>query len=305
MSGDILKLASYRRGVEQIHSAWPSFIAKRAARLEQQVRHGNASEKVAENILEDLFTGVLDWALGDLNNQLNYADLVLSSLGIKRLLIEVKRPGALAWNRRAVEAALDQASRYASEQKVNRIVVSDGYMLYAADIEHGGLSDRIFVSLENVSPPEELWWLSVQGIYRPCELGETTKHQLLPEELTQETVAESTQEQGIIHPKYGVPARCFAYVGDASNTATWKLPYRILDGSPDVKRLPKAIQSILTNYRGARVSTVPEGAIPDVLVRLAQAAMSLGKMPSQTGKPANVYVELAKALRQLGRLEEV
>ena len=48
---------------------------------------------------------VLDWSVRDLNNQVEYADLVLTRLGIKSLVIEVKRPGALAWNRRAVEAA--------------------------------------------------------------------------------------------------------------------------------------------------------------------------------------------------------
>ncbi|HDO33573.1 MAG TPA: hypothetical protein ENH08_00440, partial [Chromatiales bacterium] len=111
-------LAGYRRGVERIHGTWRAFLDKRAERLEQQRRHGVAAERVAENILEDLFTQVLDWPLADLNNQVGYADLLLSSLGIKYLIIEVKRPGALAWNRRAVDRALDQALRYAAEQKV-------------------------------------------------------------------------------------------------------------------------------------------------------------------------------------------
>ena len=39
-----------------------------------------------------------------------------------------------------------------------------------------------------------------------------------------------------------------------------------------MKRLPKAIEAILSNYRGARVSSVLEKAIPDVLRRLAEAA---------------------------------
>ena len=55
-------------------------------------------------------------------------------------LIEVKRPGALAWNRRAVAAAMEQAPQRP--------------MLYAADIEHGSLHDRVFVSLE--APGEKL-----------------------------------------------------------------------------------------------------------------------------------------------------
>ena len=72
------------------------------------------------------------------------------------------------------------------------------------------------------------------------------------------------------------------------------------DGSIDVKRLPKAIQAILSNYRGASVSSVPEKAIPDVLQRLAEAAEQLGKMPHQ-GETADVYEKLAQVLEQLER----
>lgn len=305
MAGSIDELASYRHGVERIHAVWPAFLDKRAERLEQQRRHGVAAERVAENILEDLFTEVLDWTLADLNNQVGYADLLLSRLGIKYLLIEAKRPGALAWNRRAVDQALDQAGRYAAEQKVGCIAVSDGIMLYAADIQSGGLRDRVFVSLEAADPPETLWWLSLHGIYRIREDVEGQAPDLLPRPDVAESPATVTADDALLHPKYKVPARCFAYVGDASKPTTWKLPYCLADGSPDVRRLPKAIQSILSNYRGTKVSTVPESAIPDVLVRLAQAAASIGRMPNQSGNTAAVYVQLEEVLRQLGRLGEV
>jgi len=125
-------------------------------------------EKVAENILEDLFTRVLDWILADVNLQVGRADIVLSELGIKRLVLEVKRPGALAWHRPAVGAALEQALGYAASQKVGAVAVSDGRMLYAADVAHGGLRDRLYVNLDVSEPPLQLWWLSVHGIYRPC-----------------------------------------------------------------------------------------------------------------------------------------
>ncbi len=298
-------LSTYQHGIERIRTTWPIFHNKRLARLEQEHRHGVAAEKVAENILEDLFTEVLDWTLADLNNQIGYADLLLSQLGVKYLLIEAKRPGSLAWNRRAVEAALDQALRYASEQKVKCIAVSDGVMLYAADIEHGGLQDRVFVSLESNDPPLLLWWLSVHGIYRPCENKELARLEMLPGHVANSEVIISTSDEQLLHSKYKIPARCFAYVGDASNPATWKLPYRLIDGNPDVKRLPKAIQAILSNYRGAKVSSVPEKDIPDVLVRLARAAMSLGRMPYQTSDTAEIYTQLEDALKQLDRLDEV
>lgn len=298
-------LAGYRHGVERIHGTWQAFLDKRAERLEQQSRHGVAAERVAENILEDLFTQVLDWSLADLNNQLGHADLLLSHLRAKYLLIEVKRPGALAWNRRAVDRALDQARRYAAEQKVLCIAVSDGCMLYAANIKGGGLRDRVFVSLESKEPPEMLWWLSLHGIYRMRTDTRGAALDLLPRPSSPVGSETLPTDDALLHPRYKVPTRCFAYVGDAANTSTWKLPYRLADGSPDVRRLPKAIQAILSNYRGTKVSSVPEKDIPDVLVRLARAAMSLGRMPHQSGNAAAVYVQLEAVLRQLGRLDEV
>lgn len=195
--------------------------------------------------------------------------------------------------------------RYAGEQRVSSAAVSDGYMLYAADIQHGGLRDRIFVSLEDESPPEPLWWLSVHGIYRECELGPGAAPVILPDSPASDEGGSVPPGESLIHSKYKIPARCFAYVGDAANPSSWKLPFRLLDGSPDVRRLPKAIQAILSNYRGTKVGAIPESAIPDVLVRLARAAHGLGKMPGQSGSPAAIYVQLEEVLRQLNRLEEV
>jgi hypothetical protein len=89
-------LASYRHCVERIHLNWAMFLEKRKERLKQQERPGIFPEKVAENILEDLFTQVLDWSLSDINYQVGYADFLLTRLGVKYLILEVKRPGALA-----------------------------------------------------------------------------------------------------------------------------------------------------------------------------------------------------------------
>jgi hypothetical protein len=66
-----------------------------------------------------------------------------------------------------VHSALEQARRYADEQKVKCIAVSDGVMFYAASIEGGGLRDRVFASLESKEPHSDLWWLSEHGVYRP------------------------------------------------------------------------------------------------------------------------------------------
>ena len=298
-------LSSYRRAIARIRGNWTAFLDKRSERLTQQDRYGNAAEKVTENILEDLFVNVLDWTLADMNNQVGHADLILTSLGIKRLIIEAKRPGALSWNQYAVNSALDQVMRYASEQKVRCVGISDGIMLYAADILHGGRQGRVFLRLDSAEPPEQLWWLSVDGIYRPREDRTDAGFRLLPEEKVETFRVAETAADWLVHPKYRLPSHCFAYVGNAANVKTWKLPYLLADGSVDTKRLPKAVQAILSNYRGEKVSGLDEKAIPDVLVRLARAAVKLGKMPHQCGEPAPVYAQLAEVLEQLGRVREI
>jgi hypothetical protein len=292
-------LASYKRSETQLTTNWPTFCAKRSERLRQRGRFGEAKERVAENIVEDLFTVALDWKLGDINNQVDYADIVVTRLGIKYCIVETKRPGALAWNRAAVHSALEQARRYADEQKVKCIAVSDGVMFYAANIAEGGLHDRVFVSLESEEPHSDLWWLTEDAIHRQRVGPNGQQLMLLPHAPVTEAI--STQEDSaalLLHPKYKLPAQCFAYVGNANRPTTWKLPYMLEDGSIDVKRLPKAIQSILSNYRGARVASVPEKVIPDVLRRLAEAAEQLGRMPHQ-GETAEVYEMLAQALKQV------
>lgn len=103
----------------------------------RSARHGGETERVAEAILEALFSEVLDWSKGDITYQVQYADIVLSKNLAKYLVTEVKRPGTLWLGRQAVEAAVRQARRYADEQKVSCIAASDGRFLYAADINGG------------------------------------------------------------------------------------------------------------------------------------------------------------------------
>lgn len=295
------KLATYRRCVSRIDAAWPTFAARRRQRLRQGL-FGAPVEKVAENIVEDLFTTVLDWSLDDVNLQIGRADVVLSDHGVKRLVLEVKRPGSLIWRRSAVEAALDQALGYAAAQKVDAVAVSDGDMLYAADVGVGGRRrDRVLAGLDTDVPPLDLWWVSVHGIYRPCP---AVTGDLAWPGGQGGTGVEATQTDGLRDHRYHLPSRCFAYVGAADNVTTWKLPYLLETGTPDTRRLPKAIQSILSNYRGTKVS-IPREAVADVLVRLATAAATLRKLPCQCVEPSPAYVEAHHALEQLGRLADV
>jgi hypothetical protein len=160
--------------------AWAGLQAKRWERLAQQARLGTAAEKVAGNILEDLFTMVLDWRLSEVHNQAGCAGLTLTRLGAKQLIVEVRPPGALAWNEHAIDLALAQARRHADGQRVKVIAISDGIMLYARDLIPSGHRDRLFTRLNEPWAPEDLWWLSVDGIYRPREDAAGASLRLLP-----------------------------------------------------------------------------------------------------------------------------
>ena len=111
----------------------------------------------------------------------------------------------------------------------------------------------------------------MHGIYRPCP-GIVTGLDL-PTGMGITTTTDVDGE-ALLHPKYRLPSRCFAYIGSAADVHSWKLPYLLDNGDPDIKRLPKAIQSILSNYRGVKVD-IPRTAVGDVLVRLGIAATML------------------------------
>ncbi len=290
---------SYRKKtIERIRANWRPFQEKRRERLVQRKRNGTAAEKVAENIVEDLFTTVLDWPIDSVNHQLERADIVLTRLSIKHLVIEVKRPGALIWKIASVHAALEQARGYAVKQNVCSIAVSDGQMIYAADIVGGGLEDRVFAQLDDETPPECLWWLGVHGIYRDRYDRTDAGLRILVKQKCDLDDSFGSSDPSLLHPKYHIPAHCFAYVEDPTKPKTWKLPYRLIDGSIDKKRLPKAIQAILSNYRGAGVKMIPEKHIPGVLARLSAGAAEIGKTPEQTCDLADAYRLLDQAVKQ-------
>jgi hypothetical protein len=69
----IWHLASYQKCVARICAAWPAFAARRHERLQQGGLFGPAVEKIAENILEDLFTTVLDWPAANVKPQVDRA----------------------------------------------------------------------------------------------------------------------------------------------------------------------------------------------------------------------------------------
>jgi hypothetical protein len=176
----VASLTCYQRCCDRVAAAWPAFLGKRQDRLAQQRRYGTATETLAGNIVQDLFTMVLNWSLNEVNNQVGDVDLVLARHGVTYLIVGLKYPGALAWNERSVELALAQAHRYADEQKVRSVAVTDGVMLYACDHIPGGHRDRLFIRLDQPEPPFDLWWLSTDGIYRPRGDAAGARLRLLP-----------------------------------------------------------------------------------------------------------------------------
>lgn len=214
-------------------------------------------------------------------------DVLLTRLGVRYLIVEAKRPGSLD-GPASIERALRQACGYAEQLKVDKIAVSDGCILEAHDLAGPALSlqPRLRVHLSDADPPGGLWWLSTRGIYRT------------PPTATCEMVERLPGDDDLLHPKYQLPARCFAYVGHPRRPVTWKLPYLRLDGSVDERRLPKAIQSVLRDYRGEQVR-LPEEQVPGVLARLASAATRQGRMPHQDPTPAMIYLALRDSLRQM------
>ncbi len=282
------ELARQRRCVEQIRARWPGFLAARQAHLRSHAVGQTPSEKVAENILCDLFTGVLDWSTEQVRLQESWVDILLTRLGVKYLIVEAKRPGSLD-GPASIRRALRQAVGYAQELNVGAVAVSDGCVLEAHDVEHPTLAlrPRLQAHLSDTSPPDGLWWLSTRGIYRA------------PQPTTAGDGQQLLGDGDLLHPKYQLPARCFAYVGHPQRTSSWKLPYLRADGSVDDRRLPKAIQSVLRDYRGEQVH-LPEEHVPAVLTRLASAAARQGRMPHQDPTPAAIYQALHDTLGQMG-----
>ncbi len=172
-----LDLASFRKFRERLPQSWQEFQLQRRERLRQEERNGTASERVAEDILQDFFTIALDWAVGDMIHQIHCADIVLTNQGIKRLLVEVKRPGSLRFDQPSLDRAIELARPYADEQRVRSIAVSDGLVFYAADIAKGGLQPRSVLRLDTPAHFLDAWWVSVDGIYQePMIVSDRTSH---------------------------------------------------------------------------------------------------------------------------------
>lgn len=118
-------LASARRCIDRIHDRWQSFQETRQRHLGAVSAGLAPAEKVAENILCDLFTNVLDWETQQVRLQDSRVDMTLTRNGMRYVVVEVKRPGSFD-GRGSIDRALLQARTYAAQLKVDKVVVSDG-----------------------------------------------------------------------------------------------------------------------------------------------------------------------------------
>ncbi len=277
-------LSNKKKLLERANKEWPQFLSRRKQRLAQMELRNGGAEKITESILEDLFTIVLDWPLANVDYQSGRCDIVLTDIGIKRLLVETKYPGSFQ-NDTNMKKALLQVNRYSEKLNVNKVAVSDGYRLYAIDLKEGKVTERVDVFLDS-NFPEDLWLLSVHGIYRPT-----------PQDSEERPINFLSSDE-LLHPKYQLPADCFAYAGNPNDPKSWSLPYLLRDRTVDKKRLPKAISAIISNYRGTKVKKIPETAIPMVLKTLEKAARQIRKMPDQFPKTSQIYKNLANILKQ-------
>ncbi|MCL4392517.1 hypothetical protein M1145_00015 [Patescibacteria group bacterium] len=294
--------AKYIKFLERLNTNWKDFKIKRKDFLVQNERFGKTPEKVTENILSYLFTEVLDWDLRDINYQVDYADIEITKLGIKRIVIEAKRPGGITWNILQLEKHINQALRYAYKQKISTIGVCDGNKLYILNVEGGSTTPRIFIPLDAEEPHEDLYYISKNGIDKKKTISVNFNKD--KEEKTVHNQNSETNDE-LLNKQYKLPARCFAYIGDPNNPYTWKLPYLENNGTIRIKRLQSAIQSIVTNFRGGQVKDIPEKYIPGVLIKLAKAAKDVGKLDPDNPKMANCYRQLYNAIKQMDALDKI
>jgi hypothetical protein len=284
-------LASARTCIARIRDRWTPFQEARSRHLAAVATNQAPAEKVAENILCELFTTLLDRSVEQVRLQEERVDLMLTRAGLGYLIVEVKRPGSFD-GRGSVLRALAQARRYAVELKMDRVAVSDACLFEAYDLMPDGCRLRAAAHLAAPEPAEDLWWLSTRGIYRTPPSAVTVGNGDLADD-------------DRLHPKYGLPVRCFAHVGDPTHPSTWKLPYLLADGSVDAKRLPKAIGAIIRDYRGEHVKGLSPEHSRQALVLLAAAAVRTGRMPHQDPTPAKVYIALLQHLNEIGRVGDV
>jgi hypothetical protein len=107
--------ASYRKCVQRSAQSWAEFQAKRRELLAPADRYGRGAEKLAEDVVRAFLTLVVGWSDAEINPQVERADFVVTQLGVKRLVIETKHPGSLAFSENAARAARLQGSAVRGE----------------------------------------------------------------------------------------------------------------------------------------------------------------------------------------------
>lgn len=260
---------------KHIQTEWSTFRERYKKIVSEYERGSRLHEKDIEIIFHSLAEGPLGYEIEQLSTQREYADYALVDRGLKLAIVEIKsfRAFASKQEQSQLESALIQAARYAHRHRTPHLMAFDGVILTLAELE--GVQDvikvHIQVNIEADEPPGNLFYFTHYGLF--CHPTE--------ELLTLPYDADEDAELKKTHHGVKLHYSCFAHVGDIRDKGTWRAPYRNPDGSVDVKRLPHAVNYLLSpsGHRGKQASRqrIPEAATPLVALRLAKAYKEIGK----------------------------
>ena len=256
----------------KIAERWEDFAYVRGEITAQTEAGRRLSERDVEQIVEALVAGPLDWDIGQLARQQDFADFALIDRGLKLVVIETKGFGVFRDQAQA-DDALIQGARYADRHRSPLIWACDGCQLTLAsrDPSAHAINVHLQVSLDPPIAPDELYYFSHYGLFRyPADVLRT-----IPYSAVQDDALYKRHHAVLLHYSR------FAYVGDLRDKATWMMPYRNPDGSVDTKRLGHAVNYLLSpgGYRGqkAKRTRIPEAATLLSALRLARAYREAGR----------------------------
>jgi hypothetical protein len=291
LAGQTKKELTARQVIEE---TWPKFREFRAGTY-QHVSHGRRlSEQDVASVFESLLTGPLGYSAAQIRRQSDFIDYELLARDLKLAVVETKGWEAFR-TVGALDDALEQAAKYAARNQVKHFFAFDGEVIALA-IQEGDII-KVFSELkvDCDSAPEDLFFFTEYGLSKVPDKP-LRSFQFQPSSLPDEYKK---------HHGVALPRKCFAYVGDPRDKATWRLPYRNSDLSVDTSRIDKAVNYLLSpgGYRGVTVTdgSIPEGASIDVAKTLARAYKEIGRWNDAKCKPVE---RLRQYLQQKGVTED-
>lgn len=277
-----------------IGATWPTFREFRT-RTYHHVQNGRRlSEQDVGGVLERLLTGPLGYSPEQIRRQTDFIDYELLVRDRKVAVVETKGWEAFRTTG-GLDEALVQAANYGARNQVKHLFAFDGEIMALA--VQAGDSIRVISEsrVDGEQAPEELFFFTEYGLSKVPDKP-LRSFQFEPSALPSEL---KTHHGTSLHYK------CFAYVGDLRDKATWRLPYLNPDFSVDTSRIDKAVNYLLSpgGYRGVTVTdkSIPEAASVDVAKKLAKAYKEIGRWNDGDCKPV---ATLRQYLQQKGVTED-